>query len=1078
MKKRIVLILTFLVSFGGLQLYAQSRNITGNVSNADRETLIGATVQVKNSVEGVTSDVDGNFIITVPEAATTLIISYTGYKAQEVSIVGLSEVKIVLKEAASILDEIVVSALGFKEKRDEQGSTSSIVSTELVQRSGEATFANSLSGKASGVQIIRPNGDPGAGSSIKIRGANTIDGSSQPLIIVDGVPMNNSTSYGGGGTLIRGRNGGVSQGSRMNDINPADIESIQVLKGASAAALWGSRAANGVIVITTKNGQSGKAKVTFKSTYSLDQVAQRIDAQDTWGQGTGGVYSPTASESWGDYIPDRSGAADVYDESGERFVADDGTVHYPILEKNSNETFVEDNWNDVFQNGHFLQNDLTVSGGSDKSTYFFSLGNLSQDGIIKQSTYNRTNLRLNYNAYLNDWLTLSNKAAYTYTNSNRIQQSQNVSGLMLGLTRTPADFSNRDYKGTYIDSDGTANANRHRSYRRYLGNSLNPVYNNPLWTAFEQQGLTEVNRFTVTPQISIAPTSWLQIITRANADVASDRRTYFFPVGSAGEVQTGVLNEDAINTRDLNLDFIGKANFKLTKDIDVTATTGWSLNDRRFERNTGRIAGFLVNSTKPTTSLNTASEASIFEKVSVNRRSNRGFAILDFDLFDQLYVKFSGALEASSTVNGSFFYPAADLAWNFTESVLKTDVLSFGKLRASWGRVGVQPSAHRFETLSEGSFSYSTLDNGLNIDLFGGGFRVDNNLGNPNLSPEIKTEFEIGTDLRFLDDNLSFSFTYYQNQIEGILLNVNLTPSSGYSTQYGNFGAMENQGIEMDLGYTILQKNDWYITTSVNWSKNENLVTNLFGTEYIELGGGEVASAAVEGYPLGAIIGTGSLTNENGDFILDENGFPQLTDRPIVLGDPNPDWRGGLSFNITYKKFRLTAVIEHSQGGEFNPRTLHVLNRFGITSETANLVTLGQNLENYAGDVILAGTTVRGNIQNFGEGPVLLDESWYRTGIGGGFGSNQAYNFNIYDATFTKVRELTLSYTIDEKLIKSKKRFDNIVVSISGRNFININRIPGIDPEINQNGVGQALGVEYFTNPQTQSYLCSVLFNF
>jgi TonB-linked SusC/RagA family outer membrane protein len=1078
MKKRIVLILTFLVSLGGLQLYAQSRSITGNISNTDKETLIGATVQAKNSTEGVTSDVDGNFTITVSEAVTALVISYTGYESQEVSIVGVSEVKVVLEEAASILDEVVVSALGFKEKRDEQGSTSSIVSTKLVQSSGEATFANSLSGKASGVQIIRPNGDPGAGSSIKIRGANTIDGSSQPLIIVDGVPMDNSTSYGGGGTLIRGRQGGVSQGSRMNDINPADIESIQILKGASAAALWGSRAANGVIVITTKNGKSGKAKVTFKSTYSLDQVAQRIEMQDTWGQGVNGVYSPTASESWGDYIPNRSGAADVYDESGERFIADDGTVYYPILEKNSRETFVEDNWNDVFQNGHFLQNDLTVSGGSDKSTYFFSLGNLSQDGIIKQSSYNRTNLRLNYNAYLNDWLTISNKAAYTLTRSNRIQQSQNVSGLMLGLTRTPADFSNADYRGTYIGSDGVAYANRHRSYRRYLGNSINPTYNNPLWTAFEQEGLTEVNRFTVTPQITIAPTSWLQIITRANADIAEDNRRYFFPVGSAGEVQTGVLNEDAISTRDLNLDVIGKANFKLSKDIDLTVTAGWSLNDSRFQRNTGRITGFLVNSTKPTTSLNTSAEASIFEKVNVYSRSNRGYGVLDLDLFDQLYVKVSGALEASSTINGAFFYPAVDLAWNFTKSALKTEFLSFGKLRASFGRVGVQPAAHRFETLSEGSFSYATLNNGLNIDLFGGGFRVDNNLGNADLAPEIKTEFEVGTDLRFLDNKLSFSFTYYQNQIEGILLNVNLTPSSGYSTQYGNFGAMENKGIEMDLGYTILQKDDWDITTSINWSRNENLVTDLFGTESIVLGGGEVASAAVQGYPLGVIFGTGSQTDENGDFILDENGFPQLTNGSIVLGDPNPDWRGGLSLNISYKKFRLTAVIEHSQGGVFNPRTLHVLNRFGTTMETANLITLDQNLENYAGDVILAGTTVRGNIKNFGGGPVLLDESWYRLGIGGGLGANQAYNFNIYDATFTKVRELTLSYTIDEQLIKSKKGFESIVISVSGRNLININQVPGIDPEINQNGVGQALGIEYFTNPQTKSYLFSALFNF
>ena len=1074
MKKHFKLILVLLIGFGSLQMYAQNRTVTGNVSDASGTGLIGASVQVQGTNTGVTTNIDGNFSIEVPEAANVLVVSYLGYQTKEVAIDDLSEIKVVLEEAALNVDEVVVSALGFKENRDQQGSTSSVVDAKLVQSSGETTLINGLSGKASGVQVIRTNGDPGAGSSIKIRGANTIGGSSQPLIIVDGVPMNNSTNYGGGG-LLKGRTGSVSQGSRLNDINPADIESMQILKGASAAALWGSRAANGVIVITTKSGKLGKPKITFKSTYSIDQVSERIPMQGAFGQGTNGVYSPTASESWGDYIPDRSGGLDVFDESGEHFVADDGSIYYPILEKNSQETFVDKNWDAVFQNGQFTQNDLTISGGTQSGTYFFSLGNVSQEGVIKNSDYNRTNLRFNYTAYLNDWLTLSNKAAYTYTNSNRVQQSSNVAGLLLGLLRTPADFDNTDYSGTYYDNDNVAYSKRHRSYRRYLGNSTNPVYNNPLFTAFEQTSSTAVNRFTMTPQITITPNKWLQFITRANADISEDKRTFFFPVGSAGDTQTGLLNEDVIGNRALNLDVIGKGTFNLAENIGLTATAGWSINDRSYQRNTGRITGFLVNSSKETTSLNTSAEASIFEKSNVYRRSNRGYGVLDFDIANQLYVKVSGALEASSTINGAFFYPAADVAWNFTDYLGKDGVLSFGKLRTSWGKVGVQPSAHRFETLSEGSFSYSTLNNNLDIDLFGGGFRVDNNLGNPDLSPEIKTEWEIGTDLRFLKNKLSFSFTYYQNQIEGILLNVSLTPSSGYSTQYGNFGAMENQGMEVDLGYSFIQNKDWTFTTSVNWSKNENLVTNLFGTESIILGGGAVASAAVEGYPLGVIFGTGSQTDEDGNFILDENGFPQLTDGSIVLGDPNPDWRGGLTLNLAYKNFRLTAVVEHSQGGVFNPRTLHVLNRFGTTRETANLVTLEQNLENYAGDVILAGTTIRGNVKNFGDGPVLLDESWYRTGIGGGFGANQAYNFNIYDATFTKVREMTLSYMLDGTNIKG---FENIVFAVSGRNLININQVPGIDPEINQNGVGQALGIEYFTNPQTKSYLFSVLFNF
>ena len=589
--------------------------------------------------------------------------------------------------------------------------------------------------------------------------------------------------------------------------------------------------------------------------------------------------------------------------------------------------------------------------------------------------------------------------------------------------------------------------------------------------------LTDVNRFTATPQFTATPNSWLQLISRFNTDVASDKRTYFFPVSSAGEVQTGVYNEDVISNRVLNFDFLGKANFNMSSDINLTATAGWSYSDRKYQRNTGRITGFLVNSTKQTTSLNTAAEASILQIAKLNRRYNRGYAVLNFDFYDSVFLNVSGALENSSTINGSFFYPSTDVAWNFQKSNSES-AFSFGKLRASWGKVGVQPSAHRFQTLAEGSFSYSTLNNPLDIDLFGGGYRVDNNLGNPDLEPEIKTEWEIGADLRFLENKLSLSLTYYQNDIDGILLNVDLAPSSGYSTKYGNFGSMENKGFEVDMSFDLINKQDLSLDVSLNWSTNDNIVTNLAGTESIYLGGGNVYSAAVVGHPLGVIYGRGSQVDDNGDFILNNNGFPILTNGLVVLGDPNPDWRGGITLNFSYKKLRLSTVIEHSSGGEFNPRTLHVLNRWGMTMETANMVTLDQNLVNYSGSVVPMGSTVRGNIKNFGAGPVLLDETWYRTGIGGGLGDNQAYNFNIYDATFTKVRELSLSYLIDSSTLGASSFVDNIEVTVTGRNLLNFNRVPGIDPEINQNGVGNAMGVEYFTNPQTKSILTSVKFNF
>ena len=1065
--------ITTLFLFSSLVLFGQG-GISGVVLDENGGPLPGANVVIENTSTGVSTDFDGNFTINA-NSGQVLVISYIGYNSEYITVGNQDSITVSL-QLDNELEEVVVTALGFAAVRDQQGSTSSVIATDDVIRSAEPTVVNALSGKASGVRITRSNGDPGAGSTIRIRGANTIDGSIQPLIIVDGVPMDNTTSYAGGNN-ITGSNGGVTQGSRLNDINPNDIESVQVLKGASAGALYGSKAANGVVVITTKKGSRGEAKITFKSSYSFDEISERIEMQDTWGQGRSGVFGTNRAESWGDWIPGRSGSMDTY-KSGAFFTAENGTVYKAIDDKNSTQTYVDENFDSVFGTGHALQNDLTISGGGDNSTYFFSLGHLDQDGMIKNATYERTNARLNYEAKLNDKITLSSKMAYTFTKSNRIQQSSNVSGLMLGLLRTPPDFDGRDYKGTYTSSGGTEYVNRGRSYRKPIGQSSNQSYTNPLWTVNEQTSLTKVNRITVTPQLTIKPTNWFSIITRGNVDVADDKRTYFFPVGDASSRANGQFQEDVIDIRNSSLDIIGKANFDLADNINLTATAGWSYNDRKYNRISGNITGFLVNSSKQTTALNTSSEASSFDNYRSFRRSNRGYGVLNLDVANELFLNVSGALESASTIDGSFFYPAADVAWVVSESAIQSDAISFAKLRGSWGQVGVQPSAHKFETLAEGGFGYSTYSDPLDSNLFGGGFRLDNNLGNPNLEPEIKTEWEIGADLRFLDDRMSLSFTYYDNIIEGILLDVTLSPSSGYATQYGNYGEMTNIGMEIDWGYDIIDEADFGLSTAINWSRNDNEVTDLYGTETINLSpGASVSSRAIVGHPLGTLYGTGSKTNPDGSLDLNSNGFPQITSSPIVLGDPNPDWRAGVSMNMRYKKWRLNAVLEHSHGGEFSPRTLWVLNRFGTTAETANRLTLDQPLVNYRGNTIAAGTTVRGNIKDFGGGPVLLDENWYRTGIGGGFGDNQAYNFSIADATWTKLRDLSLSYIWDDSRIKSLGLSD-VILTFTGRDLININEVDGIDPEINTKGVSVAQGVEYFTNPQTKGFLFSLTINY
>ena len=280
------------------------------------------------------------------------------------------------------------------------------------------------------------------------------------------------------------------------------------------------------------------------------------------------------------------------------------------------------------------------------------------------------------------------------------------------------------------------------------------------------------------------------------------------------------------------------------------------------------------------------------------------------------------------------------------------------------------------------------------------------------------------------------------------------------------------------IDWRAIAKNDVSLNFFANFATNENLVTDLGGAETIDLTTQSVSSRAIVGQPLGVLYGTGSKTNPDGTLDLDDNGFPQITNSPVPLGDPNPDWQGGAGFSFQWKNIGLNFLIEHSQGGVFMPRTLWVLRRFGTTTETANLLTLDQPLVNYAGDQIPAGTTVRGNISDFGGGPVLLDESWYRTGIGGGFGDNQAYNFATKDATFTKIRELSLSYTIRSNGLSRAAAVDNIVIRATARNLFAWDNIEGIDPEISQTGVGNGFGLEYFTNPQTRSFLVTAIVNF
>jgi hypothetical protein len=333
-----------------------------------------------------------------------------------------------------------------------------------------------------------------------------------------------------------------------------------------------------------------------------------------------------------------------------------------------------------------------------------------------------------------------------------------------------------------------------------------------------------------------------------------------------------------------------------------------------------------------------------------------------------------------------------------------------------------------------------------------------------------------------MDDKFSLSFTSYSNTIDDMLISNALTPTYGYDTQYSNAAKMENKGLEIDGSWSVMSGPTTGLDFTFNWAKNENKVLDLAGTDVLNLGSGSVQSIAREGYPIGSLWGIGSQTEDgtvNGKFILDKNGFPQITSGKMILGNPNPDWRGTLGMTARWNNFTVNMLFEHSEGGEYSPRTLWVLRRFGTTTDTENEVTLTKDLVNVDGKTIPSGTTVRGFIEDFGGGDVLLDEAWFRHGIGGGFGDNQAYNFSIKDATYSRIRELSLSYFMESDAITDMTGLSNLVFTATGRNlFAWYKDLVGVDPGVNVGGIQTGSGLEYFSNPVTKSFLFSVSANF
>ena len=1079
-----------------VQITFAQGTISGNITDDEGVPLPGATVLVVGTNVGTTSDFDGNFSIQANQG-DVLSFSFVGYQTLNQEVTNQDQISISLV-ASNELDEVVLTALGIEKKKDDDLSGTSVVEVDQLQRSGETGVLQGLSGKASGVQITRNSGDPGSGAYIQIRGQNTINGDNSPLIVLDGAPISNAN--------IGGNTAGVVQQSRLNDINPEDIESVSVIKGAAAAALYGTGAANGVLVINTKRGSKESKGWSFnvKTSLSVDRVNREWDKQDTWGQGYDGIwygepgigyFVENTGFSFGDEIALRPGGNDTYDLTGGYFETPDGRQIGPIVDKNSKTTYNQENRDAIFGDGYTWETNASFSFKGDRSSTFISISNLDQDGILKgASDYVRNTLKLNNDTDLTDKLKVKLSSTYSNSESNRVQTGSNLNGLYLGYLRTSPDFDIRDYKGTnYRISDGVTSVtpNSHRGYRRATGSyrTFNnetgsfsyaaPTYNNPLWTINEQKNLNTVDRIVFSPELNYDIADNIKIIARYSIDFFQDNRTDYWPAGSAGDGSNGLWGEDRITNKINNFNLFALGNTSITDQISLDYTVGYQATEESYRRLSAGETNFTNPDQVYLNTGNTTSENSNPDSYNALTRQNGGYAVLDFTIYDNILLQVSGRAESLSTLPGAgvIFYPSGSLGYKLTD-LINSDAVDFAKVRVSYGEVGIGANPYATSTVYGPGGIFSSWGDGLGGYLYGNPFTQSASRGNPNLKEERKSETEFGFDLRLFDNAITLNATYYQNETKDGIIALPIPGSSGFTTTLQNAAVITNKGLEFDVTARILRTNDFGISVNANYTQNRNLVVDLKGSAYSILNGFTSTSSGIaEGFPFAVLRSGVYETDASGNYVLNANGFPNAAaEKEIGVGDPNADFRAGFGINIYYKNLSLTSVIETSQGNDVWNGTYGVLNYFGIHQDTAikTVNDTGATIVNSAGTEIPAGATFRGYLEDFGGGPVAVDSEWWTTN-GGGFGDvGEPF---IMDGSWIKMREVSLSYNFTEAFVKDLG-LTNLSLSVSGRNLFLWSAIDGFDPENNLTGASRGRGLEYFSNPGTSSFLTTLRLQF
>lgn len=1063
--KKIVFLLAFFAI--GLQaLMAQTREISGIVNSAeDGGAIPGVSVSVKGTTIGTITDMNGTFRLKVPQDSKILVFSFVGMTSQEVQMGSNTTFNVKLTSENISVDEVVVTAMGISKEKKALGYAVQNVGGEQLTQAANTNMATALQGKVSGVEVSSSSGMPGASTKITIRGSRSFTGNNAPLYIVDGTPISSTPDIGTGNSVT-----GSDYADRALDIDPNDIESINILKGQAASALYGMRASNGVIVITTKSGKGttkGKPQISFNTNFAFDVISTMPEFQNEYAQGSAGSYSPTSSMSWGPEISELPNSTtyggNKVNANTNRDGMHEGMYYVPQRAKAGLDPWVApatyDNAANFFETGLTQSNSVNIAQAFDRGNFSLSLGNTSSNGIVPSTGLDRYNAKMSAEAQLSkNW-----KAGFsgTFVTSKLTKQTSANNGIVATVYPAPPSY---DLAG--IPSFVKGDPYTQNTYRATSG------FDAAYWAVDNNQFLERSERFfgNVYTEYSTKFNTANQKLTvkyQLGNDAYSTNYSDVWGYGHANG--KGEVDQYNVTINELNSLVTAAYNWKINEDLVFDAVLGneWVEYSRKFVEGYGKDFNF--------SGWNHIDNASVYQ-ASESYRTERTvgvFGNLSLAYKNMLYLNATGRNDIVSTMprdNRTFFYPSVSLGWVFTEmEALKSDFLTFGKLRTSYAEVGQAGNyyASYFSTpVYGGGFSSGTPI----IYPIGGvvAYTPYSTVYDPNLKPQNTVSYEIGTDLTFLNGLVNLSYTFSRQDVKDQIFSVPLASSTGSSSLVTNGGSIHTNSHELTIGFNPIKSKNFKWDFAFNFTKIDNYVDKLApGVNSIFLGGfvePQVRAGISDKFPV--LYGVSYLRNDAGQIVVDADGMPQAGEEKVI-GTVSPDFR--LGFNTTFEvyKFRLSAVIDWKNGGQMYSGTAGLLDYYGKSKRSGDY----RKMESFLFElpaVKVTGTDANGK-ETYAPNDIQIsgaDAQTYFSNL------NNISESMIYDNSFVKMREISLNYPVlDKKGLK-------VNLNVFARNLILWSNMKGLDPESTQGNTNMSGAFERFSLPGTSSYGFGINLNF